>query len=162
MGGWPRGGWQGHASRAFNRRLIDAPDSDILDVLAYVRIRLAPLKCAGRVNAVQASRLSGYEREMRCFLDYVLEACRRQGIDELAPSRLAGFLRIRYGGTDDDKRILGTIPDIRNAFVAVQAYLFQGPWLGRRHGCAVRTATLPITPDRLRLPRVPAPRAGPR
>lgn len=107
------------------QRLIDAPDSDIFDVLAYVRFTLAPLTREARVNAVQATRLSGYEREMRSFLEYVLDAYRRQGIDELAPAKLADFLRIRYGGTNDAKRILGPIPQIRSAFVDVQGYLFR-------------------------------------
>jgi type I restriction enzyme R subunit len=107
------------------QRLIDAPDSDIFDVLAYVRFTLAPLSRSDRVSTVQATRLSGYEREMRSFLEYVLDAYRRQGIDELAPSKLADFLRIRYGGTNDAKRILGPIPQIRSAFVDVQGYLFR-------------------------------------
>jgi type I restriction enzyme R subunit len=106
--------------------MIDAPDSDIFDVLAYVRFTLAPLSRAARVEHVQSTRLSGYEREMRSFLEYVLDAYRRQGIDELAPSKLADFLRIRYGGTNDAKRMLGSIPEIRSAFVDVQAYLFAG------------------------------------
>ena len=108
------------------QRLIDAPDSDIFDVLAYVRFMLAPLTREARVNAVQATCLSGYEQEMRAFLEYVLDAYRRQGIDELAPAKLADFLRIRYGGTNDAKRVLGAIPGIRSAFVDVQAYLFAG------------------------------------
>lgn len=107
------------------QRLIDAPNSDIFDVLAYVRFTLAPLSRAQRVATVQANCLSGYEHEMRGFLDYVLEAYRRQGIDELAPNKLADFLRIRYGGTNDAKRILGPIPQIRSAFVDLQGYLFR-------------------------------------
>jgi type I restriction enzyme R subunit len=107
------------------QRLIDAPDSDIFDVLAYVRFTLAPLSRKERVEHVLAARLSGYEREMRSFLEYVLDAYRRQGIDELAPNKLADFLRIRYGGTNDAKRILGPIPQIRGAFVDVQGYLFR-------------------------------------
>ncbi|HEY8229493.1 MAG TPA: DEAD/DEAH box helicase family protein [Rhodanobacteraceae bacterium] len=108
------------------QRLIDAPDSDIFDVLAYVRFTLAPLSRAARVENVQSTRLGGYEREMRSFLEYVLDAYRRQGIDELAPTKLADFLRIRYGGTNDAKRALGSLPEIRSAFVDVQAYLFAG------------------------------------
>ena len=45
--------------------------------------------------------------------------------DELAPTKLADFLRIRYGGTNGAKRLLGPIPEIRSAFVDVQGYLFR-------------------------------------
>ncbi|MGH8426462.1 MAG: EcoAI/FtnUII family type I restriction enzme subunit R [Gammaproteobacteria bacterium] len=107
------------------RRLIDAPHSDIFDVLAYVRFKLAPLARADRVKAARATGLGGYEREMRSFLDYVLEAYQTHGIDELAPNKLPDFLRIRYGGTNDAKRMLGSVPEIRQAFVAVQVHLFR-------------------------------------
>lgn len=101
------------------RHLIDAPDSDIFDVLAYVRFTLAPLSRAARANG-----LGGYEREMRSFLDYVLDNYRRDGIGELAPTRLTDFLRIRYGGTNDAKRTLGSVSEIRAALFGVQAHLF--------------------------------------
>ncbi|TAM09632.1 MAG: DEAD/DEAH box helicase [Nevskiaceae bacterium] len=107
------------------RRLIDARDSDIFDVLAYVRFALAPLARHVRVRTTKAHGLDGYEREMRAFLEYVLEAYARDGIAELAPAKLANFLRIRYGGTNDAKHALGGIPQIRDAYRDVQQRLFQ-------------------------------------
>ncbi|MGA7965290.1 MAG: hypothetical protein WCB49_05305 [Gammaproteobacteria bacterium] len=62
---------------------------------------------------------------VRSFLDYVLDAYRTQGIEELATSKLPDFLRIRYGGTHDAKRILGSVPEVRKAFVYVQGHLFR-------------------------------------
>ena len=62
---------------------------------------------------------------MREFLDYVLRAYENHGIAELAPSKIADFLRIRYGGTNDAKRRLGPVPTIRDAFVGIQAHLFR-------------------------------------
>ncbi|MBM9595928.1 hypothetical protein [Roseitranquillus sediminis] len=47
------------------------------------------------------------------------------GIDELAPSKLADFLRIRYVGTNDAKRALGSVGNIRNAFIDIQGHLFR-------------------------------------
>ncbi|KGJ19225.1 EcoAI/FtnUII family type I restriction enzme subunit R [Paracoccus sanguinis] len=107
------------------QRLIDAPNSDIFDVLGHVRFALAPLARSERAEAARATGLSGYEAEMREFLNYVLGAYEAQGINELAPSRLPDFLRIRYGGTNDAKRLLGSLADIRNAFVGIQEHLFQ-------------------------------------
>ncbi|EIU3494652.1 hypothetical protein L4P75_005733, partial [Pseudomonas aeruginosa] len=107
------------------QRLIDAPNSDIFDVLAHVRFALAPLARSERADAARATGLSGYEAEMREFLNYVLGAYEAQGINELAPSRLPDFLRIRYGGTNDAKRLLGSLTDIRNAFVGIQEHLYQ-------------------------------------
>jgi type I restriction enzyme R subunit len=107
------------------RRLIDAPNSDIFDVLAYVRFTLAPMSRFERAGAARATGLGGYEREMRAFLDYVLEAYEKHGVDELASRKIADFLRIRYGGTNDAKRLLGPVPAIREAFIAIQAHLYQ-------------------------------------
>ena len=69
--------------------------------------------------------MDGYEREMREFLDYVLGAYEMHGVDELAPRKIADFLRIRYGGTNDAKRLLGPVPAIRDAFIAIQAHLYR-------------------------------------
>ena len=106
------------------RRLIDAPKSDIFDVLAYVRFTLDPLSRSQRVEGAKATGLGGYEAEMREFLNYILQAYELQGIDELAPHRISDFLQIRYGGTNDAKRVLGSIPEIRGAFIDIQKHLF--------------------------------------
>jgi len=107
------------------RRLIDAPNSDVFDVLAYVRFMLAPLARSQRARAARQSGLDGYEREMRSFLDYVLGAYELHGVEELAPRKLADFLRIRYGGTNDAKRLLGGVEQIRGAFIDIQAHLYR-------------------------------------
>lgn len=107
------------------RRLIDAPNSDIFDVLAYVRFTLAPLARAERASAARKSGLNGYEAEMREFLDYVLNAYVAHGIEELAPRKISDFLRIRYGGVNDAKRVLGGVPSIRDAFIKIQSHLYQ-------------------------------------
>lgn len=51
--------------------------------------------------------------------------CDSAGVAELAPIKIADFLRIRYGGTSDVKRRLGPIPAIRDAFVDIQVHLFR-------------------------------------
>ena len=107
------------------RRLIDAPNSDIFDVLAYVRFTLAPLARSQRVRAATTTGLSGYEREMQSFLEYVLGNYERNGIGELASGKVADLIRIRYGGVNDAKRVLGSVDDIRSAFVDIQAHLFK-------------------------------------
>ncbi len=107
------------------RRLIDAPNSDIFDVLAYVRFTLAPLARGVRVRGALATGLDGYGREMKSFLEYVLGNYERNGIGELASSKVADFLRIRYGGVNDAKRMLGSVDEIRRAFVDIQGHLFR-------------------------------------
>ena len=107
------------------RRLIDARNSDIFDVLAYVRFELAPLARSERVRTARDTGMDGYEREMRSFLDYVLGAYELNGIGELASGKVGDFLRIRYGGINDAKRMLGSVEEIREAFVGIQGHLFR-------------------------------------
>ncbi|ROO35215.1 EcoAI/FtnUII family type I restriction enzme subunit R [Salinisphaera orenii] len=107
------------------RRLIDAPDSDIFDVLAYIRFTLAPLARRERAERARETGLAGYEPEMRAFLDYILNAYETHGVNELAADRIPHFLRIRYGGTSDAKNQLGSIPEIRGAFFGIQDHLYR-------------------------------------
>lgn len=115
-----------HERLADMRRLIDAPDSDIFDVLAYVRFTLAPLARRERVERARETGLAGYEPEMREFLDYILQAYEARGVEELAPGRIGDFLQIRYGGMQDAKRQLGSAQQIRGAFFDIQNHLFRG------------------------------------
>jgi type I restriction enzyme, R subunit len=73
------------------RRLIDAPNSDIFDVLAYVRFTLAPVARSERASIARSSGLNGYEAEMREFLDYVLNAYEAHGARELGVGQASGF-----------------------------------------------------------------------
>lgn len=107
------------------RRLIDAPNSDIFDVLAYVRFTLAPLARTDRAGAARANGFNGYEAEMRHFLDYVLQAYEAHGVEELSLRKIRDFLRIRYGGTNDAKAHLGSVSEIRRAFIDIQGHLFR-------------------------------------
>lgn len=105
-------------------RLIDAPDSDIFDVLAYVRFTLEPKTRRARVEAVTGGDLSGYEIQMREFLAAVLAAYERDGIEELALDKMGSFLQVKYGSMADAKRKLGDVRSIRDAFIGVQRALF--------------------------------------
>ncbi|MDO7625136.1 MAG: hypothetical protein MUQ59_02565, partial [Loktanella sp.] len=61
---------------------------------------------------------------MRVFLDAVLGAYEVHGVDELALSKIGDFLKVKYGGTNGAKRVLGEIPTIKRAFMDIQAHLY--------------------------------------
>ncbi|SEW32914.1 type I restriction enzyme, R subunit [Cognatiyoonia koreensis] len=104
--------------------LIDAPNSDVFDVLAYVRFTLQPLERSERVSKAKDVGLSEIEGEMRSFLEAVLNAYEIHGVDELALTKITDFLRVRYGGTNGAKHALGGIPQIKQAFTEIQAHLY--------------------------------------
>ncbi|MBT0958672.1 DEAD/DEAH box helicase family protein [Alphaproteobacteria bacterium KMM 3653] len=107
------------------KRLIDAPNSDVFDVLAYVRFTLTPLERSERAENARAKGLADAEGEMRSFLEAVLAAYEVHGVDELALSKIGDFLKVKYGGTNGAKRVLGDIPIIRKAFMDIQAHLYR-------------------------------------
>lgn len=106
------------------KRLIDAPNSDVFDVLAYVRFTLAPLMRSERANSARQDGLPDFEGEMRSFLESVLAAYEIHGVDELALSKIGDFLKVKYGGTNSAKQVLGEIPKIKQAFMDIQTHLY--------------------------------------
>lgn len=103
------------------RRLIDAPNSDFL-ICWPMSASNWPLWSA---QSAFRARKRRDEEEMREFISYVLQSYEMQGMRELDPTMLGDFLRIRYGGTIDAKRRLGSVADIRGAFIDIQRHLFQ-------------------------------------
>lgn len=106
------------------KRLIDAHNSDVFDVLAYVKFTLEPQLRSERAEAARQSGLAGFEGEMRSFLESVLSAYEIHGVDELALTKIGDFLKVRYGGTNGAKRALGEIPEIKKAFMDIQSHLY--------------------------------------
>ena len=106
------------------KRLIDAHNSDIFDVLAYVKFTLVPQLRFQRAETARQNGLVNFEGEMYSFLESVLSAYEIHGVDELALSKIGDFLKVKYGGTNGAKKKLGDIPKIRKAFMDIQGHLY--------------------------------------
>jgi type I restriction enzyme R subunit len=107
------------------RRLIDAQDSDIFDVLAYVRFAMEPKPRAERADDARRSALPAHKGEMREFLESVLSAYEKSGVEELSLESLPALLNVKYGGLSDAKSRLGELGAIRRAFVGIQADIYR-------------------------------------
>ena len=107
------------------RQLVDAKDSDLFDVLAYVRFSLDPLSLKDRANDARVSGLSGYEGEMRTFLNEVLANYEKAGEAELTFQNLTNLLSARYGTVADAKARLGEVALVRKSFADLQTHLYQ-------------------------------------
>lgn len=107
------------------RRLIDAQDSDIFDVLAYVRFALEPKALTERADNARRSALPAHKGEMRGFLEAVLSAYEKSGVEELSLESLPALLNVKYGGLSDAKSRLGELGGIKRAFVKIQADIYR-------------------------------------
>lgn len=107
------------------KRLVDAPDSDVFDVLAYVRFSLEPKTRHERAEGARTDGLAQHSDEMREFLDTVLNAYERDGSQELSIGKISDFLKVRFGTVGEGKAALGgDLGAIRQAFVDVQRHLY--------------------------------------
>ncbi len=106
------------------RRLIDAPDSDLFDVLSYIRFSNPPKTRVQRVEQVQVDAVAQNDAEMRAFLAGVLGAYAQHGEGELSLAKLGTALAARYGTIADAKARLGDLPRIRQAYLSVQRDLY--------------------------------------
>lgn len=122
----------GLADKGFGREqlhemqaLIDAQNSDLFDVLAYVAFQTAPRPRTERAQWVRAAHLEGLTDKQQAFLDFVLGQYVRQGVDELAQDKLPALLKLRYNAISDAFNDLGTPDQVRRVFVGFQRYLYE-------------------------------------
>ncbi|MCL1628157.1 hypothetical protein M3N55_05380, partial [Roseibaca sp. V10] len=106
------------------RRLVDAPDSDLFDVLGYVMFTNDPKTRHDRADAVKHSGLANLQEDMKALLIIILDAYERHGEHELASTKLGQFLTARYGSVGEAKNRLGGLPEIKDAFHRMQAQLY--------------------------------------
>lgn len=105
-------------------RIIDAPDSDIFDVLAFVAFALPPLSRAQRVKTRKAAVLDGYDTQLSTFLDFVLGQYVKQGVEELDQDKLPRLLELRFASVSEGAQTLGGVAKVREAFLEFQGGLF--------------------------------------
>ncbi|RFP89023.1 restriction endonuclease subunit R [Rhodobacteraceae bacterium 63075] len=106
------------------RRLVDAPDSDLFDVLGYVLFTHDPKTREDRAEAVKGEGLETVQGDLKALLISILDAYEENGEGELATSKLGQFLTAQYGSVGEAKNRLGDLPDIKAAFRKMQAELY--------------------------------------
>jgi len=106
------------------RMLIDAENSDVFDVLAYIAFTIAPLSRQERVNYRKGDIFKNYNYKQQEFLDFVLQQYIQEGVGELAQEKLPVLLEVKYNVISDASASLGSIPEIKDIFVDFQQHLY--------------------------------------
>lgn len=108
------------------QKAIEAENSDLFDVLAYIAYARPTLTrneravlAKGRINSTYKSN-----RQLS-FLEFVLDHYVEEGVDELDLDKLAPLLRLKYNAISDAAADLGTPEEIRSFFIGFQKYLYQ-------------------------------------
>lgn len=105
-------------------RMIEAQDSDLYDVLAYIAFNRPPVTRAERVESHRAEIFREYDYRQQDFLRFVLGHYVEQGVSELDPDKLPQLIELKYNTVGDAIQELGPVQDIREVFVGFQKRLY--------------------------------------
>lgn len=106
------------------RRLVDAPDSDLFDVLGYILFTNPPKTRHDRADNVRTTGMADADGDMKELLLAILQEYEKSGESELATKKLGTFLKARYGSVSEGKSKLGGLPAVKQAFRAMQEVLY--------------------------------------
>ena len=105
-------------------KVINAEDSDIFDVLAYIAFALAPQSREQRVSTRKGNIFANYGSKEQQFLDFVLAHYVAEGVSELDTEKLPALLELKYHSLQDATAELGSVGAIRQVFVGFQRGLY--------------------------------------
>ncbi len=133
-----KGFLQGLAEKGYNRELltemqqiIDAQNSDLYDVLAYVAFALQPVPRSERADHAKQSMDHHFTDKQRAFLDFVLAQYVKVGDAELDTEKLSPLLRLKYHNAISDAFAeLGSPAVVKKVFSGFQRYLYDKQWIG--------------------------------
>jgi type I restriction enzyme R subunit len=107
------------------QRIIDAENSDLFDVLAYVAYALPTVTRIARAATAKTAITRRFNLKQKSFIDFVLTQCVHVGVEELAPDKLAPLLKLKYhNALADAIADLGQPAEISTVFAGFQQYLY--------------------------------------
>ena len=127
----------GLADKGFGReplaemqKVIEAENSDLFDVLAYVSFAAPPVSRAERAAAAKAATGAEFTDKQRAFIDFVLAQYVAQGVDEIDAEKLSPLLKLKYRNAIADAFAeLGRPDQVRRVFVGFQRHLYSAQGL---------------------------------
>lgn len=106
-------------------KVIEAENSDIYDVLAYIAFNQATVTRAERVASHREDIFRNYDYRQQEFLRFVLDHYVAHGVSELDPEKLPQLIELKYQSVGDAIRELGEVNNIRQVFVDFQQHLYE-------------------------------------
>ena len=108
------------------QKVIEAENSDLFDVLAFVAFAADPVTREERAAAAKAATAAEFTDKQRAFVEFVLAQYVRQGVDELDAEKLSPLLKLKYkNALADAFAELGQPDQVRKVFVGFQRHLYE-------------------------------------
>lgn len=105
--------------------LIDAKDSDVYDVLAFVAYAAETHSRAERIQAAKpniAKEFSDYKQQ--AFINFILDKYLEDGVGELSANKMRSLIELKYNTISDASAELGSPALIRDTFIGFQKHLY--------------------------------------
>jgi type I restriction enzyme R subunit len=110
------------------QRIIDAENSDLFDVLAYVAYALPTVTRLTRAATADTAIRTRFNAKQQSFINFVLTQYVQVGVEELAVDKLSPLLKLKYhNAIADAVADLGQPEEIREVFAGFQQYLYPPP-----------------------------------
>ncbi len=108
------------------QELIDAQNSDLFDVLEFVKYALKPVTRTKRASVSRSIMESGIEAKQLEFIDFLVTQYIESGVGELEESKLETLLEIKYSDVFNAVQILGQgdVAKVRKLFLDFQRNLY--------------------------------------
>ena len=109
------------------RKLVDAENSDLFDVLEYVfNSDIKPITRSERVAVAEATIFTLMSEKQKEFIEFVLSKYIETGVGELDQTKLPVLLSSMFQSQQDGIAELGgDVTKIRNLFIEFQQHLYQ-------------------------------------
>ncbi|WP_423804728.1 EcoAI/FtnUII family type I restriction enzme subunit R [Neptuniibacter pectenicola] len=108
------------------KELIDAKDSDVYDVLAFVAYAAETHTRKERVETAKpaiAAAFSNYKQQQ--FINFILDRYVQDGVHELAQDKMRSLIELKYNTIADAAAEVGPPAVIRETFIGFQKYLYE-------------------------------------
>ena len=107
------------------QKIIEAENSNLFDVLAYIALATEPFTRAERALAAKSATAAEVNYRQQAFVGFVPAQYVKQGVDELDQEKLSPLLKLEYNNAIADALAeLGKPNEVRRLFVGFQRHLY--------------------------------------
>ena len=106
------------------QEIINARNSDLFDVLEFIRFNKNVLTREERVLKAKDNILNLLSDKQKDFINFILNNYIREGIDELDIKKLPTAIRSKYNTIEDARKVLGKEEEINKVFIDFQKHLY--------------------------------------
>lgn len=107
------------------KELIEAKDSDIYDVLAYIAYAAETRTRTERVKLAKPAINNAFpDYKQQAFINFVLDKYIEDGVKQLSADNMRGLVKVRYNTISDAATEFGSPAAIRETFCGFQKHLY--------------------------------------